>query len=391
VAGFSQCKFGISSISVVSKAVTCTSCGTFNYISAEEWSGQNSSPTFDIASGCAAQLTNSICQMANDGTTILGLRYSPGYSSEGVDFAVTCSGSSGAVTFANLTSTGSDLSAGSNPVGWGISTGTPLTSMKATLACQISSGIAVGVIASGATQQLTSNVNQVGDTALKTSGSATFSLNIQNVGDPIIIEPWCKNTCTIGTLTVGSDTAVCPASAQGVSSANTGQGFICYVLSASASGSKTVTFIPGGSPTQWQVSAQDISLGGQTTASFDKAAVDTCDSGCLEGLAVTTPSITPTKTGSLLFNFVYTAHHVAGNAGSWVCYAYVQTGDNDNCQTPTTQNQSSWIINSAAGATAADTTIGTSNDPFQSIILDLSYTSTIPAGGTLPQVFVIRP
>jgi len=393
VSSLHECAYHIDSISVASTSVTCTSCGTFNYIAAIEWSGTNGSPTVDYATGCAEGSTFSATCQTNNVNAILGLQYSPGYSSEGVSFGMTCSGSSGNPTFSNLTSTGFDLAnTGSNPVGWGTSSGTSQTSMKPTIACGTASGIVVGVLGSGATQQLTSSVGQVCDSVQKTSGSAILTCNIQNIGDPVFAQAWCFTACTVSTLTLGAQNFVCPAGGTSLSSIDTGQFFSCYILASTSSGSQTVTFTPGGTPSEWQVSVQDVSLSNQNTLSFDTSAIDTgCATGCTYGTypgtsptgpTITTPSITPSTTGELLVHFIITQHHVTGPGGSWACYSYqIISTDVQSCQTVTTVNQASWISNSLSGATTADATVLDNNDPFQSGILAFKYTST--AGGSV--------
>jgi hypothetical protein len=211
-----------------------------------------------------------------------------------------------------------------------------------------------------------------------TSGSATVTAQIQNVGDLVLLFPWCISTCTISTLTLGAQSATCDI--LGSSNASAGQPNICHVI-ANTSGALTVTFTPGGSPSGWQVAYQDFSLSGQTSVAFDLSATSNCSSGCSEGTTVTLPSITPSVTGELLANFVTTLNHGSGpHSGSpqWSCYMYLSGANIGTCQMPTTQNDAAWIVRSASGATTANMNILTNNDPYQSLIAAYKFTSTAP-------------
>ena len=344
---------------------------------AGEWSGVSATVPVDLVSACFSG-TNSLCQRSAAGTN-LGILYSPGYSAEGISFAGTCSSSSTAPAGINITLT--TATPNSNPVAWGISSGSGIVGMTPTSGCNQFSGIAFGFVQSGATQNMTANVAYIGSSTQASGTNPSLTANVVQTGDLVKIAAWCITTCGITSVTLGAQTATCPGgNASGLSSANTGQGFVCYVLT-NTNGPLTLTFTPSGSPTHAQVSYIDYSISAQTTIAYDKAAIATCDSSCSEGTTVTTPSITPTST-ALLTNFIYTQHHamVPHSTGTqWVCYEYLGSAETGTCNTTVTINIDDWILR-ASGSTSSNTDILDSNDPFQSIIAAFDYTSTVSSG-----------
>jgi len=234
-------------------------------------------------------------------------------------------------------------------------------------------------IGSGATQQPVANPNNQDYSAQCTTGSCTVTAFVFNVGDLVAVHIWGKNNFGITTLTLGSQTITCPASTQGTTNANAGQPGICYVIATSA-GSKTITFTPSGTPTDFQVAYQDFTVSANTTVAFDKGAISNCVSACSEGTTVALPSVTPTNTGSLLINFVATQSHALAPAGSWSCYSYIASGETQDCTMVTTKNVAAWILNSAAGATTPQMTILNTNDPYQSSVAVFSLAA---AGGSV--------
>ncbi len=381
VSSMVNCAFYIASETGGQTSVTCNTCGTINYIASGEWSGVSASHAVDYLTECASAVTT-VCQM-NAAATIVGLQYSPGYSSEGVMWGFTCSSSSSTPTSSGVTNLVTAVPGG-NPIAWGNTSGTTLAQVTPTSGCQVTNGVAFGFVGSGATQQLTSNVNYVDYTPVETSGSATLTAHIANVGDLFIAVPWGIPSFALGTLTLGSQTFTCPASAQGASSSLTGMTYVCYLITTS-SGAQTLTFTPSGSPTQFQINYADISLSGNNSFSLDQAAFAQCQASCTEGTTVTTPTVTPTATGSLVLNMVNAYRHTAGIGGSWQCYAYLGASEDGACWTGGTINLLDWIINSAAGSVSPNTTLTASDDEFESIVLVGKYTSTLaPAVGLMP-------
>jgi hypothetical protein len=369
--------FYVTSATGGQTTATCTGCTSPNAMAEGEASGVGA-PYIDTGMNACTSY-NERCQV-NGAATAVGVTYNPGYSSEAVMALSSCSNSSGTPTFTNLTSTSSALP-NSNAVGWGISSGASQVAMISTSGCGSADGLIVGVVGSGATQQLTSNQAFQSDAAVKTSGSLTLTVHVANTGDLFVAPLWCLSTCGITTATLGSQNLTCPSLAQGFSSSFTGQGFLCYVVT-NTSGALTLTFTPSGSPSQWQALAYDMPVSGQTSIAFDTAAVDHCDSSCTEGTTITTPSLTASGSGELFLNFVYTQHHVVSFNGSWGCNVFSQvSGDILSCFGVTTVNGLGWIANAGSATEAPNATVLDSNDPFQSIVAAFKYSST--AGGAV--------
>ena len=162
------CLYAAAPLTVASTSLTCTSCGTFNYSNAVEYSGVNG---VEPIVGCFT--ASGVCQQNNAGT-IVGIQYQPGYSAEGVLFGITCSASSGSPTLTGLTG-GGTANPGSNPTGWGISSGTTLTSLAATSACLQMTALGMAFTGTGATQQPIANPDQFEVSAVATSGNATVA------------------------------------------------------------------------------------------------------------------------------------------------------------------------------------------------------------------------
>jgi hypothetical protein len=357
-------------------SITCGGvCTSVNFMAYGEASGAGT-PYIDNIEECTNYGTTQ-CQTNGAATSnvIVGIPYNPGYSSEALMFIASASATCTAPSFTNLTSTSSAIPNG-NSVGWGISSGTSQATMLPVPACGSTDGLAIGVVGAGATQQLTSNQAFQSQETPVTTGSATVTVHVANTGDLFLALPWCITTCTTGTLTLGSQALTCPASAQGVSSSVNGQGFICYVIT-NTSGALTLTFTPGGSPTQWQVLGFDEPLSANTAIAFDTAAFAHCESGCSEGTTVTTPSLTASGTGELFFNYVFSEFHVTAFGGSWACYLYGQTStDTNTCYTATTENGVAWITNAASATEAPNATVITSDSPFGSIVAAFKYATT---------------
>lgn len=375
------CAWVITSVTGGQTSVACSDCGKVNALIGIELSGIDTVNYRDAFMPCYQAGGTSPC---NDGPTgaSIGIPYAPSYSNEFIYFQANCQGIATTVTGTGVSLTASFPSGEPNAYGVIASA----SSLTVTSNCNNApdGAFVLGLKGAGASLSLNGNLAYQDYTAVNTSGNATITAYVANVGDFVGIVPWCLPSCTnpqTSGLTLGSQSATCSATASGVSSSNTGQGWICYVLSANTAGANTITYTPGGSPTQYQLIYQDFVLGGTTAMSHDVDAVAHCDSGCSEGTTVTTPSITPSSTGELLLNFVTTLGHTTGVSGSWGCFAFVGSGDTLDCWPVTTINMPSWILSSASGSTSSSTTILNSNDPFQSIISAFKYSNT--AGGAV--------
>lgn len=364
-----DCAFYVSSATGGQTSMACTGCTSPNAFSESEWSGA-ASPWVDSINECTSYPSR--CQV-NGSATVTGITLNPGFSNEGFHAFASCSGSSGTPTGSTFAYTATP---NGNPVAWGTTTGTGQIAMIPTSGCNSADGLIVGIVGTSSTQQLTSNQAFQSDSADTTSGSITLTVHVANTGDLFIAALWCISTCGLNTPTLGSQNLTCPAGAQGVSSSNTGQGFICYVVTT-AQGALTLTFNPTGSPTGYQALGFDMPLSGATSIAYDTAALDHCDSSCSEGTTVTTPVLTAGGSKELAVNFVYTQHHATTPGSPWACNIFNQvSGDIEQCTAVSTVNLVSWIPNASSATITPSTGILDSNDPFQSIVAAFKYSST---------------
>jgi len=365
-----DCAFYVGSATGTQILATCTGCTSPNFMMEGEWSG-TVSPYVEGPNECTSYAAR--CQV-NGAAAVVGIPFNPGYSSEGFQAIASCSGSSGTPTGSTFAFTGTP---NGNPVAWGTTTGTGQIAMIPTSGCGSADGMMVGIIGSGSTQQLTSNQAFQSDSALCTSGACTLTVHVANTGDLFIAPLWCITTCTTGTIALGSQTMTCPSGATGVSDANTGQGRVCYVVT-NTQGALTLSWTPGGSPTQYQVLGFDMPISGQTTVAYDTAAFSNCASGCSYGSTYTLPSLTAAGSGELFVSFGYTAHHATTPNSPWGCYIYNQvSGDIQQCTAVSTVNLFSWISAAGSATEAANFGVLDANDPVGSIVAAFEFSSTV--------------
>ena len=166
----------------------------------------------------------------------------------------------------------------------------------------------------------------------------------------------------------------------------TGQAWIYYILSAAASGSQTITWTVSGSHADIQVGYIDFSSGTGCKFTHD---VDSPLGSCLSAGAsscngvVKAPSITPSASGELLFNFTWSSEHVenmipASGSPTWSCPIYSGNGQTGTCQYTNTQNVAAYILSSASGATANNTTTIHPDDTWQALLTSFSMSSVNP-------------
>lgn len=370
------CAWVVTSLTGSQTSLTCASCGTINALIGIELTGVDTN-YLDAFVPCFTAGTNP-CNVS-DALVSLGSVFVPGWSNEFIYYQANCSGSATTVTGTNITLTTAVPNGEPNGQGTITSSGSTLT-LTSNCGNGPAGSFVLAIKGSGATQNLTSNLAYQDYSAEGTSGSNTVTAFAANANDFMVIVPWCISTCTISTLTYGSQSATCPATAKGVSDANTGMGFICFIAQVTAAGSATLTFTPGGSPSDFQVMYYDFVPSSQQNAiAHDTDAFAQCASGC-SGTTVTTPSITPAITGELLFHFLNQHGHAAGLGASapiWNCNAFMGSSETQNCRTVTTVNQGAWILNSASGSTAANALLQTTGDTWQSLISAFKYTSSI--------------
>jgi hypothetical protein len=217
-------------------------------------------------------------------------------------------------------------------------------------------------------------------TAITNNGPvATVTAKVHAVGDLVAITAWCYTKCTPTNVTLGAQSAV-KTSVSGVfdpSSPGTGQAFLYYILSASASGDQTLTFTSTGGALQTQVSYIDFSpsAGCQFTHHMDSPLGSCLSGGCLGNTgdpgSITAPSITPTA-GDLLFNFTWSSGHMTAVNSSWSCPLYQGPGETGSCFLDGTVNAAAYILSAASGTTANNTTELHQDNTWQALITSFS-------------------
>src|SRR5277367_642023 len=223
----------------------------------------------------------------------------------------------------------------------------------------------------------TATENNSDNAPLSSSNTSSLAATISAPGDLVAIAAWCYSSCSGLSVTLGSQTAVqtsVPGN-PGPGTPGTGQGFIFYILSTTASGSQTLNFTAtGGSPSQTQIAYIDF------TPSAGCAFKHNVDSpvGSGTGGTVNTPSITP-STGDLLFNFTWVNEHVTAVNSPWTCTPYDGSGETGDCSFNQTRNADAFVLSAASGSTANNMTNIHSTDSWEGLISSFSMSSGSPA------------
>jgi len=206
------------------------------------------------------------------------------------------------------------------------------------------------------------------------ASTARVTATIQALGDLVAITAFCSPSCTPVSVTLGSQTAIETSvpGLPGPGNPGTGQGFIFYILSASASGSQTLTFTASGSYTDIQTSYVDFSPSAGCTFTHD---VDS-PVGLGTGGTANTPSITPTP-GDLLFNFTYVTEHVTSVNLPWSCPIYSGQGETQTCEFNTTINAAAYILSAPSGSTANNMTLIHASDSWQALLTSFAMSSNV--------------
>ena len=207
------------------------------------------------------------------------------------------------------------------------------------------------------------------------SNTASVTAKINAVGDLVAITTYCYSTCTPVSVTLGSQTAVRTSVAgnPGPGNPGTGQGFIFYILSASAAGPQTLTFTASGTYTDIQTSYVDFSPspGCTFTHHMDYPL------GTGTGGTVNTPSISPSA-GDLLFNFTYTNEHVDSVNSPWSCPIYSGPGESQTCEFVNTINAAAHILSAPASSIANNMTLIHDSDSWQALITSFTMLNGNP-------------
>jgi hypothetical protein len=366
-----MCIWLVNSSNASATAMTCTTCGTMNAMWFWEWSGVNTTTPIDTVVGCGAGLAgfNLICPQ-----TPGALLFNNGYSSEGIVSTWECSGTATGFTNTGFTGTSNGFPNGNAGEDGVLSSITTITvSPGASSGC---SGSTVGFIiglqaASGATQSCVWNIGFFDYGTEVTSGNATATADIINIGDTIVIRPWCLSSCTVTSVTVGSQTAT-QTSVAGNTGSTAGQPYLYYILSSTQSGLLTVTMNISGTYTDAQVSYAEFPHTANCTVAHD---VDSALGSGSTGTSITSPSITPSAAGELLFNFTAVESHATAIGSPWSCLENYGPGENSSCFDGTTVNAWTYILSGASGATANNVT-QLNSDPWQALLTSFSLTGS---------------
>lgn len=340
------CVFYVASTNAGQTSITCTSCGTVNAMAAYEFSGTDTSAPLDSISG----LFNTTAY------TVRTQTYQPGYNSEAIVTAGNCSGSATSITGSTW---GTTAFPGGEPQGE-LVTSSSFAAITSTIdsGCANTGLLIIGFKGAGATQQCAFNA-VAWDAPAETgsSGNPTSSVNIPHAGALVVAMPWCIGTgCTIGAVTVGSDSAT----AIGTTSSNsstTGLGGMAYDLSSTGTGAQTVTCAMSGTRTNTQCASYVFSYTSGCTLSHDVDA----SLGSGTSTAVNAPSITATA-GDLEFAFSFVNAHLSSVNSPWVCQFFNATTESGDCTFKNTVNGSGYILSASGSSTANNMTQISAND-----------------------------
>jgi hypothetical protein len=212
--------------------------------------------------------------------------------------------------------------------------------------------------------------------AVGSGTSSSVNANVNAVGDLVAITAWCYPSCTPTSVKLGSQTAI-QTSVSGnpvLGNPGTGQGFIFYILSSTASGSQALSFTAAGGAAQTQVTYVDFTPTAGCTFSHDVDSPLGAFAGNPSDISTGTinaPSITPTA-GDLLFNFTWSSEHVNDINSPWSCPLYIGSGETGDCQFDNTRNVAAYILSAPSGSTANNTTDTHNSDSWEALIASFS-------------------
>jgi hypothetical protein len=214
--------------------------------------------------------------------------------------------------------------------------------------------------------------------AVGSGTSSSVAANINAVGDLVAITAWCYQSCTPTSVKLGNQTAIqtTVSGNPGPGSPGTGQGFIYYILSSTASGAQTLSFTASGGAAQTQVSYVDFTPSAGCTFSHDiDSPVGSGVGSSASPGTINAPSISPTP-GDLLFNFTWTSEHVDSVNSPWSCPIYSGAGETQTCEFVNTINAAAYILSASSGSTTNNMTDIHASDSWQGLITSFSLSSS---------------
>jgi hypothetical protein len=367
-----MCAWLVKSSNASNTAVTCTTCGTMNALWAWEISGTNTTTPIDKIVPCISGLSVT-CTQPNSSLT-----FHNGYNAEAVISAWEATGSCTSFTNTGFTGTSNGFPNGNAGEDGILSSNTTITVSPQSCG-GTPAGIIIGIQGSGATLSCvgTADLALFADSTDIASGNPTVSANLVNLGDPVVVMPWCLNgtSCTLTSVTVGSQTAT-QTSVAGGSGSTAGQPYFYYVLSSTQTGSVTITENISGAYTNAQVAYVEFAIPAGCTAAHD---VDSASGSSSTGATITSPSITPSGANEILVAFTAVESHGTGQTSPWTCTNYIASGsEHNNCTMIASFNQWGYILNGASGATA-NAAAQISSDPWQAILTSFSLSASAGA------------
>lgn len=210
--------------------------------------------------------------------------------------------------------------------------------------------------------------------------SATVTVRVNAVGDLVVFTAWCYPGCTpdSGSVTLSGQAAT-KTTVNGVNLGSSpdltypGQDFIYYILSSRSSGTLTATFTASGASLQ-QTQISYIDFTPSSSCSFAHDVDSTVGTGT-NSTNINTPSVTPSGSGELLFNFTSTGQHVTAVNSPWICPIYSGQGETQTCTFNVTQDAAAYILSSASGSTSNKMTDNATDIFWEGLITSFSISS----------------
>ena len=362
-------------------SLACGTCGAVNYVTYVEWAGADTTNPTDKIISCYVFISDECVQSNGVIQTNGVLSLHNSFASEGVMAMFECQGSATSFTNTGWTATNTAFPNGNGFANGVLTSATSITSTVNSGCGGTPSGYIIGVkAASATTPTCTWDIGTFDYGAQVTSGNATVTAKVTSVGNLIAVNAWCLTTCTVTGVTVGSQSAT-QTTVNGSTTSAAGQPFLYYVLSANTAGSQTITMTISGAYTDAQVMYAEFVPSQGCTASHD---VDSANASSATGATITTPTITPTHTGELLWNFTPVESHGNSVLTPWGCNIFALSGETLTCFMGTTINPWGYVLSSGTPPIANNVT-QISSDPWQSLIT--SFALAPPSAGGVRNQF----
>jgi len=367
------CAWVVKSSNASNTAITCTTCGTMNAFWVWEISGTDTTNTIDKMVMCQyGSAGGALCLVPLAGGSGV-ISFHNGFDAEAIIMVGECSSNASSITATGITKTNNGFPNGNWAADGILSSITTVTATPDAGCSQTTASMILGIKGSGANQTCsgTADIGFFDYGTEVASGNPTATANITQLGDLVVVYTWCLTDCTVTSVTVGSQTATA-TSVIGNTGSTAGQPRLYYVLSTTAVGAQTVTMTTsGGGFTEAQVAYAEFIPSAGCPVTHD---VDSALASGATGATITTPSITPSAAGEILFGFTTVFSHATSVGSPWTCYQFDGAGENVSCFTNNTVNAWAFVLNSSSGATANNVTQLSSN-PWQALLTSFRTSS----------------